>query len=62
MALSDFNMTENEAEYLLGSLLHCYILEILAYGIYTVMYFVALYLTRKFFNSILLSAFIDVVQ
>ena len=45
MALSDFGLTENDAQYLLGSVLHAIIVQILVYGMYTVVYCVALYLT-----------------
>ena len=51
MALSDFGMTKSDAEYILGSLLHSTILEILAYGIYTSVYCVAMYLIRKLLTS-----------
>lgn len=48
MALSDFHMTEKDAETVLSCYLHSKILEIFAYGIYTVIYCVAVYLTCKF--------------
>lgn len=44
MSLSDFGMTVDDAKYILGSELHSDILEVLAYGMYTVIYCVALYL------------------
>ena len=44
---SEFGLTENEIIYELASILHSGILDILAYGIYTAIFFVALYLTRE---------------
>lgn len=43
--LSDLGMTENDAQHFVSSLLHSYVLQIMGYGMYTVIYFVALYLT-----------------
>ena len=48
MALSDLGLTEDAAAYILRSYLHAFILEILAYGIYTAVYCVTLYLTCMF--------------
>lgn len=42
---SNFGLTETEIVYELGHILHSNILDILAYGIYTAIFFVALYLT-----------------
>lgn len=49
---SELGLTENEIIYQLASILHSGILDILAYGIYTAIFFVALYLTREFLLSI----------
>lgn len=43
--LSKYGLTDEDIVYELGSVLHSYILDILGYGIYTGIYFVALYLT-----------------
>ena len=51
MALSDYDMTESDAEYILSSLLHSHILEILAFGMYTVVYCLAVYFTGKLSSS-----------
>ena len=42
---SQFGLTEEEVVYELSTGLHAKILEILGYGIYTSVYFVALYMT-----------------
>lgn len=42
---SPFGLTDNEVVYELSFTFHSYILEFLAWGIYTTIYFVALYLT-----------------
>lgn len=47
MSLSDIGVTEQDAQYILGTFLHSWILQIFAYGIYTVVYCVALCLTCK---------------
>ena len=41
---SEFGLTEEQIVYELASVLHSYILDILGYGIYTSIYFVAVYL------------------
>lgn len=46
MSSSEFGLTNEELVYELHSILHSYILDIFTYGIYTSIYFVALYLTR----------------
>ena len=46
---SNYGLTDKQILYELGSNLHSNILDILVYGIYTGVYFVALYLTRTFF-------------
>ena len=51
MALSDLGMTENDAQYILGSLLHSFILEIMVYGMYTAMSCIAMYLICTFSAS-----------
>ena len=52
MSSSVFGMSEAEVVYQLSSTLHSYILDILGYGMYTSVYFVALYLTRELLSLI----------
>lgn len=47
MSSPEFGLTEQQVIYELATRLHSGILDILGYGIYTGVYFVALYLTRK---------------
>ena len=55
MSSSVFGMPEEEVVYQLSSTLHSYILDILGYGMYTSVYFVALYLTRELLSLICLT-------
>lgn len=47
MSSLEFGLTEKQVVYEIATTLHSGILDILGYGIYTGVYFVALYLTRK---------------